>query len=1421
MRNLLLLLVGACFASQAFATLTGLETEVYATSEYGTTYRVYVTFDAPDDELIAVYGTVGESQNAPLSILTTTSFFNPATGSDFAQDLNPAFFAFFPELEYDSWFTIGSENSLGTGQVGSIGLDTYLADFNNGDGFTVDTFTGGSWYVLPGASADAVSGDDNKVLVAQLTSDGVVTVVLNVQYDDVDGNTSAEIGLTATFPELASGCTDSSACNYDDAAEADDGSCVFPGDTCDDGDAMTINDAYDANCGCTGDAVVEGCTAAAACNYDASANTDDGTCIFIGDSCDDGDAGTSGDAIGDDCVCAGVEIVLGCTDATACNYDTLAQENDGSCAFAGDACDDGLGNTVDDVYQSDCSCEGTLMPTGPAGLEVVEYATSANGTTYRVYATFDAPTNELTAVYGTVGENQNAPLSIVTTTSFFNPATGSDFGQDINPAFFAFFPELEFDSWLTIGSENSLGTGQVGSVGLDSYLADFNTGNGFTVDTFIGASWYVLPGASADALAGPDNKVLVAQLTTDGICTVTLNFQYDDEAGNTYQTDGLTATFPEVAMGCTDEGACNFDPEAEANDGSCAYPGDACDDGDALTLNDAYDANCNCTGEPVIAGCTDSMACNYNPQANVDDGSCAELDECGVCGGNGIADGACDCEGNGPEVGYDCNGACLNDADGDGVCDEFETAGCLDPMACNYNPNATDDDNSCTYPEELYNCDGTCVNDVNGNGLCDELEVFGCTSETADNYDPEAITDNGSCEWLDGLVESLSYEVYAEDGISGMTTYRLYANFASDDVEVTAIFGTEASPWQMTPSSSFYQDEVGTAFASGINPAFFVVVPTLEFDSWLAIGAEPGDDDQSNTVGMDAFTPAFEAGGALNVNTFIGGSLFLIPGASTQAVPVDGKVLLAQVTTDGSTDALVNLQLRDENDETFEVTGLSLTFPQAEVTGTGCTDPAASNYDPTALLDDGTCEYPVPSYNGLSYEMVAENQPEEGMRTFRVYANFTNPNDQLTAVFAQDGNPMNIETTGEFYQNAIGGAFASDINPFADQVDPDVAYDSWFTIGGENSNLNLSTVGTDAAAANFEAGGAFEVDNALGASWFVLPDMEPLAFPDENGQVLIAQLTTAGQVSLQVNLQYRAQNGENPQVLNETLVFPEIALGCTDSTACNYDAEAEANDGSCEYPAEFYDCDGNCVNDTDGDGVCDELEVAGCTDSGADNYNPSATDDDGSCEFGGCTFPTACNYDPNANTDDGSCVFPETFYDCDGNCLQDDDGDGICNQLEVPGCTDSEAQNFDADATDDDGSCEYPGCTNPNADNYDAGANVDDGSCIAGGCAYPNASNYDPAATYDDGSCSFDGCTDESASNYCPLALNDDGSCTYEVLGCTYPEASNYNAEATADDGSCELVADNSCPFDVDGNGLVGSGDLLEFLAAYSYPCPE
>ena len=61
-----------------------------------------------------------------------------------------------------------------------------------------------------------------------------------------------------------------------------------------------------------------------------------------------------------------------------------------------------------------------------------------------------------------------------------------------------------------------------------------------------------------------------------------------------------------------------------------------------------------------------------------------------------------------------------------------------------------------------------------------------------------------------------------------------------------------------------------------------------------------------------------------------------------------------------------------------------------------------------------------------------------------------------------------------------------------------------------------------------------------------------------------------------------------------------------DATACNFDADATvANNTDCTYPASaFEDCEGNCVNDNDGDDVRDEEEVFGCTDADASNYNP-------------------------------------------------------------------------------------------------------------------------------------------------------------------------------------------------------------------------
>jgi photosystem II stability/assembly factor-like uncharacterized protein len=173
--------------------------------------------------------------------------------------------------------------------------------------------------------------------------------------------------------------------------------------------------------------------------------------------------------------------------------------------------------------------------------------------------------------------------------------------------------------------------------------------------------------------------------------------------------------------------------------------------------------------------------------------------------------------------------------------------------------------------------------------------------------------------------------------------------------------------------------------------------------------------------------------------------------------------------------------------------------------------------------------------------------------------------------------------------------------------------------------------------------------------------------------------------------------------------------GCTDPEACNYSAEALEDDGSCTYPdgcidptACNYDMTAQCDDGTcilpdgctdpvacnyDQAALCDDGSCAlpdGCTDMTACNYDPAATCDDGTCVLpDGCTDPLACNYDELALCDDDSCVFEEMYYDCDGNCINDTDGDGICDELEVSGCTDPEACNYDELATDEDDSCEY------------------------------------------------------------------------------------------------------------------------------------
>ena len=166
----------------------------------------------------------------------------------------------------------------------------------------------------------------------------------------------------------------------------------------------------------------------------------------------------------------------------------------------------------------------------------------------------------------------------------------------------------------------------------------------------------------------------------------------------------------------------------------------------------------------------------------------------------------------------------------------------------------------------------------------------------------------------------------------------------------------------------------------------------------------------------------------------------------------------------------------------------------------------------------------------------------------------------------------------------------------------------------------------------------------------------------------------------------------------------DIQSGCMDSNACNYDANATVDDGSCTVldecgecggngPSPGYDCDGNC---TTGETLIIQLE-----DSYGDGWNGNSLTINGislTIDNGSSSTEVVC-YDSN------SCI----SVVCDGGTWQEEVSWTILNSNSeelltggapyigefgncssgIIGCTDALAINYNELATTDDGSCEY------------------------------------------------------------------------------------------------------------------------------------
>lgn len=487
---------------------------------------------------------------------------------------------------------------------------------------------------------------------------------------------------------------------------------------------------------------------------------------------------------------------------------------------------------------------------------------------------------------------------------------------------------------------------------------------------------------------------------------------------------------------------------------------------------------------------------------------------------------------------------------------------------------------------------------------------------------------------VQGQNPTLSYTLHhvGEQG----HTYRIHAEFANEGDHLTALYASSSEPAEATSANGFYQDPLGGPTSADINPILIGFYPDLAYDSWFTIGAEDSEDNALNSAGSTDWqsgNSTWESGASWAQAGPFGGSFYILPTDPQGAAGPDLKVLVAQWTVKGAVNSVWNLQWRAEGEATSEEVGqLTLDIPAPE----GCTDPTAVNYLDYAGTDDGSCVYPEPTYAGLTYEDVTSEvgTPDGVGRTWRIYAQFDDENDELTSIFGTADHPMTLSSTNGFHQTPGGSALpefaAADL-----ASTPALGWDSWVTIGAENEPTEVNTLGLDLST--FEAGGDLGHDATFGGSWYVFPGESELAHPDAEGRVLIAQLTTTGIITAELNLQYRDQNNQAILVYNESLSFPSPNAGCMDPTACNFDAEATEEDGSCVAPT----CDDPNACNYDADGLCGggECIPAGCFEPDACNYNPLSTCGGIACIPSGCTDPVACNFNPLAECDGEACEY--------------------------------------------------------------------------------------------------------------------------------------------------------------------------------------
>ena len=251
--------------------------------------------------------------------------------------------------------------------------------------------------------------------------------------------------------------------------------------------------------------------------------------------------------------------------------------------------------------------------------------------------------------------------------------------------------------------------------------------------------------------------------------------------------------------------------------------------------------------------------------------------------------------------------------------------------------------------------------------------------------------------------------------------------------------------------------------------------------------------------------------------------------------------------------------------------------------------------------------------------------------------------------------------------------------------------------------------------------------------------------------------------------------------------------------------------GICNGPGEIYECDcanipagdcdcngnqldalgvcgGGCAQDLDQDGICDDVDECVGT-----------LDPCGICNGPGTVFDCGCSTTPAGDCDcNGNQL--DALGVCGGGCAQDLDQDGICD-----------------DADDCVGALDACGICNGPGEMYECGcANIPDGDCdcdgnqldVLGVCGGGCSEDEDHDGVCDD----VDDCVGElDACGVC----NGPG----EVYDCGCFDIPEGDCDCDGTQPDSFGVCGGACAADLDGDGEVGSSDLLFFLTQFGEAC--